>query len=107
MKVPSLSLTAAPPAWVTVSVSGDQSQPFPAGSLISVSCISGGGKPRPTFTWRLGEEEILDHSEEGDETEARSEVTFTLEEEHDGLEIECLSVSSSFLAWLFGYNCHL
>ena len=75
---------------MTVSVSGDQSQPAPAGSVISVSCISGGGKPRPTFTWRLGDQEITDHTEEGDEQEARSEVSFTLEEEHDGLEIQCL-----------------
>ena len=75
---------------MTVSVSGDQSLPYSAGSVISVSCISGGGKPRPTFTWMLGEEEILEHSEEGDELEARSEVQLTLEEEHDGLEIQCL-----------------
>lgn len=82
--------TVAPPAWATVSVSADQSQPFPAGSVISVSCISGGGKPRPSFSWRLGGEELLGHSEEGDELEARSEVSFTVEEEHAGLEIECL-----------------
>ena len=76
---------------MTVSVSGDQSQPAQAGSLMTVSCISGGAKPRPTFTWRLGGEEILDQEDqEGDDLEARSEVTFTLLEEHDGLEIQCL-----------------
>ena len=84
---------------MTVSVSGDQSQPAPAGSVISVSCISGGGKPRPTFTWRLGDQEITHHTEEGDEQEARSEVSFTLEEEHDGLEIQCLWVTHSITCY--------
>lgn len=82
---------------MTVSVSGDQpqpqSQPKPAGSQISVSCISGGGKPSPAFTWYLGDQEILEHSldlSQEENLEARSEVSFTLEEEHDGLQIKCL-----------------
>ena len=80
-----------------MSVSGDQSQSpsqsKPAGSQVSVSCISRGGKPSPAFTWYLGDQEILDHSLEvsqEDSLEVKSEVSFTLEEEHDGLEIKCL-----------------
>ena len=80
-----------------MSVSGDhpqsQSQSKPAGSQISVSCISHGGKPSPGFTWYLGDQEILDHSLEvnqEDNLEVKSEVSFTLEEEHDGLQIKCL-----------------
>ena len=88
---------SAPPASVALSVSGDQSQTQteakPAGSQISASCISHGGKPSPDFTWYLGDQEILDHSKEvsqEDSLEVKSEVSFTVEEEHDGLQIKCL-----------------
>ena len=88
---------SAPPTSVALSVSGDQSQSQseakPAGSQISASCISRGGKPTPEFTWFLGDQEILEHSQEvsqEDSLEVKSEVSFTLEEEHDGLQIKCL-----------------
>ena len=81
---------SASPEWVTMSVSGDNQQPFAAGTKVTVTCSSGGGKPVPDFRWSLGGEEVEEHSETfGADLEAVSEISFVVEEEHDGQEILC------------------
>lgn len=73
-----------------MSVSGDNQQPFAAGTKVTVTCSSGGGKPVPDFRWSLGGEEVEEHSETfGADLEAVSEISFVVEEEHDGQEILC------------------
>ena len=80
----------AAPSWVTMSVSGDKEQPFASGSKIVVTCSSGGGKPFPAFRWSLAGEEVSDHEETVvDEATISSEISFEVEEEHDGALIEC------------------
>ena len=81
---------AAPPGWVTMSVSGDHAQPVAAGTSVHVSCSSGGGKPVPSFRWRVGDTEVEEHTETlGADLEVTSEITIDVEEEHDGAEIQC------------------
>ena len=73
-----------------MSVSGDNQQPFVAGTKVTVTCSSGGGKPVPDFRWSLSGEEVEDHAEEfGADLEAVSEISFVVEEDHDGQEILC------------------
>ena len=78
-----------------MSVSGeDQDQPFAAGTRITASCTSGGGKPSPSFQWTLAGQDISGHSEAvGDDLEVTSEVSFVVDEVHDGAEIECWYVT--------------
>ena len=78
----------AAPSWVTMSVSGEQ--PFASGSKIVVTCSSGGGKPFPGFRWSLAGEEVSEHEETIiDATTVSSEISFEVEEHHDGALIEC------------------
>ena len=82
--------SSASPEWVTMSVSGDNQQPFAAGTKVTVTCSSGGGKPVPDFRWSLAGEEVEEHAEEfGADLEAVSEISFVVEEDHDGQEILC------------------
>ena len=77
-----------------MSVSGDHAQPVAAGTSVHVSCSSGGGKPVPSFRWRVGDTEIAEHTETlGADLEVTSEITIDVEEEHDGAEIQCWSVT--------------
>ena len=75
-----------------MSVSGDQSQSpsKPAGSQVSVSCISRGGKPSPAFTWYLGDQEILDHSLEVSQEDREKEkmIKFIQVIESSGLSLK-------------------
>ena len=81
---------SASPEWVTMSVSGDNQQPFAAGTKVTVTCSSGGGKPVPDFRWSLSGEEVEGHAEEfGADLDAVSEISFVVEEDHDGQEILC------------------
>ena len=73
-----------------MSVSGENQQPFAAGTKVTVTCSTGGGKPVPAFRWSVGEEDIEDHSETFEaDFEATSEISFIVKEEHDGQEILC------------------